>query len=340
MLSGLTILAAAGCQFPDYDLGEPGVGVGGEGAQGGSPVGAAGGGAGAPEPDPTCDPGQLCATTVPERWLGPVALWEARVGQQSEPPECPKGYGEPSDFHRELKASAAACTCACSAGAQVCDKPAAVSIYDDRGCQAECSKPTALACSTVSGCNGREGSLRADRPTPSGTCTAKVAQEIEAASWQYDVRLCQLTDAELPACTDGSGQCAPTPALPYTSQLCVVQVVAEGQPLPACPAEYPNGGDALYTDFSDDRGCSACTCDGLIGGSCSGTLTLTDGQECSNTLEYTLGSGCKQFGFGTQPTHLSAKYTLQEPGTCGVARDTKPTGDVLPKGSATVVCCL
>ena len=338
-LGGLTTLAAAGCQFPDYDLGE--ATRGGEGALGGSSVGAAGS-AGSANPDPSCEAGQLCATTVPEGWVGPVAFWQAKAGQQSALPDCPDGYGDPIDLHRELAAPAPACTCACAAEGQQCDKTAAVSLYLDLNCQTECAKPTALGCSTVSGCNGNQGTLRAEKPTPSGgTCKASLTSEIDAPTWQYDARLCQLNSADPPAaaCSDASGQCVPTPGLPYASQLCVVRVVPEGQALPACPAEYPNGGDALYATFSDERGCSACTCAGPSGGTCSGTLTLSDGHDCNSTFEYVLGSGCKSFAFAAQPTHLGAKYAL-EPGTCGVAIDPQPVGEAAPSGSATVVCCL
>jgi hypothetical protein len=339
-LGALATLAAVGCQFPDYDLGEPddsaGAGVGG------SSVGAAGAGGAAP-PDPLCDAGQLCATTIPEGWLGPVAFWQAKAGQQEAPPDCPTGYRDPRDLHRELQAPAPACTCTCAAEGQGCNNSAAVSIYSDLNCGNECAKPTALACSTVSGCNGNQGTIRAAKPTPSGgTCRASLTSEIEAATWQYEARICQLDSTDLleTACSDGSGLCAPTPGLPYPSQLCVVRVVAEGQALPACPDQYPNGGDALYTSFSDERGCSACACDGPSGGSCSGTLTLTDGQECSSKLEYVLGSGCKSFAFAAPPAHLGAKYALEEPGTCGVASDTQPIGEATPSGSATIVCCL
>jgi len=343
-LGGLTMLVAAGCQFPDYDLGEPDEDAGaGQGGSSTGAAGAAGAGGGAAPPDPLCDPGQLCATTVPEGWIGPVAFWEGRVGQQEAPPDCPEGYGDPSDLHRQLQVPTPECTCTCAVQGQGCNDSAAVTIYSDMNCQNECAKPSALACSTVSGCNGNQGTIRAAKPTPSGgSCKASVTSEIEAPSWKYEARLCQLesTDALATACTDGSGLCAPTPGLPYPSQLCVVRVVPEGQALPSCPAEYPSGGNALYATFSDERSCSACTCDGPSGGSCSGTLTLTDGQVCSSSFEYTLGSGCKTFSFTAQPAHLGAKYALEESGACGVGRDSQPTGDALPSGSATVVCCL
>ena len=341
-LGGLTVLAAAGCQFPDYDLGEPSNGAG-AGPGGSSSVGGLGGegGGGAPA-DPLCEAGQLCATTVPEGWVGPVAFWQGRVGQQETPPACPDGYGEPTDLFRVLQVPTPECTCACTVTGEACTKSAAVSIYWDMGCQNECATPTALACSTVSGCNGNQGTIRAAKPTPSGgSCQASVTPDVEPPTWKYEARLCELDGAAGAGaeCTDASGLCVVTPGLAYPSRLCVVRVVPEGQELPECPAEYPNGGDALYATFSDERGCSACTCDGPTGGACSGTLTLTDGGDCSKNLEYTLGSGCEKFSFSAQPAHISGKYALETSGTCGIASDTQPTGDATPSGSATVVCC-
>jgi hypothetical protein len=344
-LGGLAVLAAAGCQFPDYDLGEldNGAGAGQAGQGGSSPIGAAGGegGGGAP-PDPLCDAGQLCATTVPEHWTGPMAFWQGRVGQEA-PPDCPDGYGEPTDLFRLLEVPAAECTCTCGAVAgEVCTESAAVSIYWDLGCRNECAKPSALACSPVSGCNGNQGTIRAAKPAPAGgACKASVMRNIPTPSWKYEARLCQLNAADEPlaACTDDSGACAPTPGLAYPSRLCIVSVVSEGEELPECPAQYPNGGDVLYATFSDERACSACTCAEPTGGACSGTLTLTDGDACSNGFEYVLGSGCKSFGFTEPPAHLSATYALEKSGTCGVAIDTQPTGVAAPSGSATVVCC-
>lgn len=342
-------LGLAGCQFPEYDLargpagggagGFAGGGMGGTVADGNAAgMGAAGTG-GSSAPGPACGSGKACSNALPAGWLGPVAYWQAKVGEQSAPPDCPDGYVEPSDLHTGLDAPDGDCSCSCTSTDQVCDKAASVSVFLDLGCQTECSHASPLACTAISGCNGNQGTVLAEPPTPSGTCEAKVTSHaLEPVAWQYDARLCSLETAEMGSCAGSGELCTPTPRPPFASQLCVFRVVPEGQDLPECPPAYPNARDPLYTSFTDERACSDCKCSPPAGGSCAGKLTLSTGQSCSNTFEYTLGSGCKQFALDKQPTQVGAQYTLV-PGSCGIASDTKPTGGAIPSGSATVVCC-
>jgi len=343
-------LGLSACQFPEYDLarGQAGNAAGGvAGAVSGgtlsdgnaSGAGAAGTGGSSAEPVP-CGVGKACTNALPAGWLGPVAYWQAKVGEASGPPDCPEGYVEPSDLHTGLDAPAGDCSCSCTSTDQVCDKGAKVSVFLDLDCQTECAHASPLACTAISGCNGSQGTVLADAPKPSGSCEAKVTSHaLDPVTWQYDARLCSLETAEMGSCTEPGELCIPTPLPPFASQLCVFRVVPEGQEQPPCPASYPNAREPLYASFTDERECSSCTCSAPMGGSCAGKLTLSTGQSCSNAFEYTLGSGCKQFGLGTPPTQLGAEYTLV-PGTCGIARDTKPTGSAVPSGSATVVCCL
>ncbi|MES1185266.1 MAG: hypothetical protein ABUL60_15755 [Myxococcales bacterium] len=358
VLVGATALSVwpgvSGCQFPDYDLPRGGSGQSGSGADAGSSLGgvsaagmgspggadAAGDGSGgASTPIVACGLGLVCTAGVPAGWLGPVAHWQGKAG--TEQPDCPDGYADAVDLHAGLLAPDAECSCTCTPKGQVCDKGADVSVFTDMGCKNECFHASPLACTAVSGCDGSQGTVRADPPKPSGTCQAKVTTHVpDTVSWQYDARLCTLETAEPGSCTGDGELCTPTPGAPYASQLCVFRIVPEGQELPECPSEYPHAREPLYESFTDERGCSSCSCTGLIGGSCAGTLTLgTTGQSCGTGFEYKLGSGCLSFGFATPPVQLDAEYTLM-PATCGIARDTEPTGGALPSGSATVVCCL
>ena len=347
-------LGLAGCQFPEYDLARGQAGGGAGGAAGsvgggasagtvsdGNPAGMGGGGTdGDPvEPIP-CGTGKACTSALPAGWLGPVAYWQAKVGEVSAPPDCPDGYVEPSDLHTGLDAPDADCSCSCTSTEQVCDKGAKVSIFLDLDCKSECAHASPLACTAISGCSGSQGTVLADAPTPSGSCEAKVTSHALApVTWRYDARLCSLETAEMGSCTGTGELCVPTPLPPFASQLCVFRVVPEGQDPPECPASYPNARDPLYASFTDERECADCSCSAPSGGKCAGKLTLSTGQTCSNAFEYTLGSGCQPFGLATTPTQLSAQYTLV-PGSCGIAVDTKPTGGAVPSGAATVVCCL
>lgn len=355
---GLSVwLGVAGCQFPDYDLphgasGQAGTGADAGSTSGGVPsagaatdggaagAGGAGGDGSGGTPLVACGPGLVCSAALPAGWLGPVAYWLAKAGEPSDLPKCPDGYSEPIDLHAGLLAPDAECSCTCTPKGQVCDKAANASVFSDLGCINECFHAAPLACTSVSGCNGSQGSLLADAPKPSGTCEAKVTtQPLQPVAWEYDARLCSLDTAEPGSCTGEGELCTPTPERPFVSQLCVYQVVPEGQDFPECPAGYPHPREPLYDSFTDGRKCSSCRCTGLTGGTCAGTLTLNNQLSCGSGFDYQLGSGCKQFSFSTPPSELDAHYTLV-PGTCGISSDTEPTGGAIPSGSATVVCCL
>jgi len=350
MMSAVLSLALPACQFPEYGMasgrgGSAGAAEGGvpsatggapdDGGQGGSEESGAGG-QGGEQTSPTSCAAQTCVPSAPTGWLGPIAYWEGKTG--GTPPKCPRGYTEAEaiDLHRELVAPASACACTCVAQGQVCETT--LHIYDDMSCATKCSSVSVQACSAVSGCSGSQGSLRNDTPTLSGgSCQATVSEPV-AASWQYDARLCQPSGT----CEDPDQVCAPTPTSPYATQLCVMSVIPEGQPLPACPAEYPNARKDLYETYTDSRDCSDCTCGPVSGGSCSGKLTLSSGGDCSSSnADYQLGSGCKTFNLGAgniHPAHVGGQYTVV-PGTCGVANPAQATGSAEPSGSVTKVCC-
>jgi hypothetical protein len=345
-------LGVSGCQFPEYDLArggsgqtgaEAGASLGGTPTAGTAPEGGAGaaGEGGADNTPVACGAGLVCTAALPAGWLGPVAYWRDKAGDSADVPDCPDGYHDPIDLHTGLVAPDAECSCSCTPKGQACDKGANVSLSSDLGCANECFHATPLECTAVSGCTGSQGALQAAVPKPSGSCVAKVtSQPLGAVSWQYDARLCSLETAEPGSCTGPGELCTPTPSKGgYASQLCVYRVVSEGQNLPECPAAYPNAHEPLYESFTDERGCSSCVCSGLIGGACTGKLMLSSGASCSSEFEYILGTGCQKFTLSTSPAQLGAQYTLV-PGTCGVARDTEPTGGAVPSGSATVVCCL
>jgi hypothetical protein len=122
-----------------------------------------------------------------------------------------------------------------------------------------------------------------------------------------------------------------------------MRVLADGSDLPECPDAYPTRRGAFYDEdgFTDDRGCTACGCSGVTGGSCSGTLSISTGSDCSSDASYTLDSGCKTFNLGSgnvRPSHVGGHYTLL-PGACSVASASHATGSAAPSGSVTLVCC-
>jgi len=323
----------------------PSAGEAGEsgGDGGAAAVGAsAGGGAAGSDVVPPVSCEEPCVPHAPSGWQGPMALWEGQASGTNMPPSCPAGYAEPVDLHRELIAPPGPCTCSCSAQGQVCE--ATLRIYEDMACStnnvcATVSTSTG-SCTGVSGCTGSQGSARLDAPTISGgTCSWKVAQT-PPPSWKFNDRLCKPTSVG--SCDDDRDVCAPSPPIPYASQLCVVKAVLEGQPIPQCPSAYPSFYQTLHEAYTDARGCSDCTCGNVSGGSCTGTALISSGIDCSAGPEFAPSTVCKVFdlgsGGGVHPTHVGGKYVATA-GTCNVAVPSTPFGMAVPSGYAHVVCC-
>jgi hypothetical protein len=310
--------ALASCQFPDYQLEE-------DIATGGSPAAE------------LCERPDSCVPAAPAGWRGPAAFWHDASNGEA-PPECPEGYESPTDAHDRPSGDDADCSCRCEAGEQTCDEPPQVTLFQDLACETVCEVAAPEACMEVSGCNGSLGTIRAAPAQPTGGCTATVEKTTTAPSWQRDARLCELSRPTRGSCATDEQACVPTPEAPFSSQLCVYRVVLEGEAIPACPASHARPAATLYTSFSDDRDCAECTCTGLTGGSCEGTVRLSSGDDCSESVEYTLGSGCQSFSLPRSPTRIAGDYTLT-PGSCAVESEPMPTGAVTPAGNALVVCC-
>lgn len=319
------------CQFPSYDFAPLG-------GAGGSAAGSAGTGGGGSTAD-SCQPGQACFSLVPEGWLGPVALWQAATASVEDIPDCPEGYDTPSDVHAGLRAPDASCDCTCSSTVQQCQGPLDVFIHNDLGCQNRCATPAADSCASFTTCSSAATSILALSKPPAGSCIAQVDKTTVAPEWRVTARLCELASAGNGACESNDEACVPLPAAPFSSQVCVYRVVLEGEPIPTCPAAYPRGPQALYSSFSDDRECGACTCEGPTGGSCGGKIFISDADDCSDSVEYTIGSGCQQFMLDSPPESVEAELVLTATGTCSVAARPQPIGQARPSGSALVVCC-
>ncbi|MEI9939580.1 MAG: hypothetical protein WDO69_30860 [Pseudomonadota bacterium] len=357
MMSTILSLALPACQFPTYGMATGGVSVGGqtdggmtsapggaasdagEGGEGGEGGGAGDGGtemsgAGGAETAP-CPSQASCVAGPPTHWTGPIAFWEGTV--DASLPPCPQGYTTPIDLHRALMVPTDTCQCTCAPLGQVCQ--AMLHVFDDLMCEHPCATLSTQMCNAVSGCTGSQGSMRGDSATISGgTCEPSVTKP--PPSWQYNARLCQPTGG---SCEDSSQVCAPTPTYPYATQLCVMSVITEGRPLPACPAEYPNVGKAFYTDYTDNRQCSECGCSGVTGGSCSGKITISSGSDCTGGSESCeLNGVCTHFdlsqGNNLHPTHAVGDYSIT-PGVCGVATPPQGSGKAEESGTATMVCC-
>lgn len=317
--------ASAGTSGLGGSLHEGGAGDGGDGADGG-------GGADS-EPCPVAD----CVAAPSGGWIGPIALWDERTGT---PPDCPAGYGAPLDRYHGLNAPDGACKCTCTPEGQSCAEDTSLQIFTDMSCSSSCATVTAPGtCSATSGCTGSQGSMFAEIPTPSGGTCRATPSPIDEPTWDYSVRVCQLSSKR---CEDPNQVCAPRRPPPFVTASCVMRIVQAGQEPPECPADFPHASPPFYERYDDGRGCTPCACSGVTGGECSGTLTLSSGGDCSSGASMALGSSCTRFDLGpgssVQPRHVGAAYVLK-PGTCSVTTAPKPMGSAVEIGSAVVVCC-
>jgi hypothetical protein len=346
-LLGLAACVGVGCQFPDYvvtvqedggrELGagtSMGGGASGDGSVGGAvgrePVGGSG-------PASTCDASFTCAPALPAGWLGPVALWKGRGGDEA--PSCPEGYDSATDLHALPSGAKASCSCHCVSQGETCVGQSSIEFRLDQYCQqASCAIATGASCTLVDGCNSKEGSIRAPiGGTVGGTCVATPSAQLPPARWNQDARLC-IPSQGGPSCGAEGGQCLPTPRQPFGSPLCVYRVALPGQSLPDCPAAYPNGREVLYDSFTDERTCAGCQCTGPDGGTCGGKVSIGSGDACVAELEYELGSGCVKYNLSARLSHVSVEPVLT-PGACVVTVEPEPLGSVVPSGSAHLVCC-
>ena len=365
MMSAIVSLALPACQFPSYGTAHGGGGSGGDSA-GGLPADAGGGdeggeageagaggdagdggsadggkGAGGAGGAPAICPAQSCVPRAPKGWQ-PVAFWERMAGAAGAPPGCPAGYTDPEDLHHDL-VGGDGCSCTCSAQGQVCQ--GTLHIYNDLACASQCATASPLSsppsCDAVSNCPGAQGSVRVDPATISGGSCVPTVSPPGPASWQWDTRLCPISEAAV--CEDPSQVCAPMPGFPFVSQSCVMSVVSADHTPPECPEGYASASPPLYESFTDKRECSGCTCSGVSGGSCTTKLTLTSGSDCKNPpWEFTTDlPSCKTFNLGSGgvvPTHVGGLYSVNR-GTCGVTSPSHTLGTIAPSGQITVVCC-
>jgi hypothetical protein len=129
-----------------------------------------------------------------------------------------------------------------------------------------------------------------------------------------------------------SGQvCAPVPAAPFSTGVCIAQPGAAT----TCPSAYPIGPQVFYTGVDDQRGCAACQCVGPGGGAClAPSPAVTACQPASGSWD---APGTCSSITGPEEVKLAAPATLVDAGSCA-ASGGAPSGDATPTG-ATSFCC-
>ncbi|AUX42173.1 uncharacterized protein SOCE26_036000 [Sorangium cellulosum] len=249
--------------------------------------------------DPACG-GFVCTTAVPEGWSGFFALFD---GEPAKDPGCPAGFasGEPFVGNRSLVAPPASCTCSCDpAEGQTCAPLENIVIHvSDAPCGEEfyCSFPLETPDWEAGQCKGPNGvfggrqtcgsgsntmcsettgdpcavSVRVDPLAASGgACAANPVQvEKPPPRWTVLGRACAAAEPLGQGCNAGQ-VCAPRPAAPFESGLCIAK---DGDS--SCPPGAYTEKHVFFTDVEDNRSCTDdCTCGAPSGGTCPTNVAL------------------------------------------------------------------
>jgi hypothetical protein len=295
-------------------------------------------------PPPHCGGQFACVPAVPPGWSGPVELYDG----SDAPPACTPRFTGPSyDGNGSLGATPATCGCSCGAATGVqCPSPT-LTLYAGAPGLTACTSTQKCAsvqfpanvCSplpTLPLCSMASGTITyvsgpGSAPT-GGSCAASPSVGLAPVTWGVNARACASSLA--PAQTDcaASQICAPVPASPYQSGLCVAQAGDA-----ACPAGYP-AKTLYYGGVSDTRTCAGCSCGPVTGASCSAKLetsTSTDSSCSASVITYGLPlNTCAP----VQSTGEFRVTTVLSGGACAPSTPA-PSGAATPT-SPTTFCCV
>jgi hypothetical protein len=285
--------------------------------------------------DPMCmSQGFACVPAAPSGWTGPGAYYSGA----SAAPSCPGGYPTDSlDGNSDVVGSPAMCSCSCGAVQGAGCSSVGLTYYQQLNCGGGSCGTDSLPPSfcVVAPCDAK--SVAASPPTvQGGACTPSANDTIPPVTWSKSQRGCT---GQVGGGCGAAMVCAPPVASPFAPTRCVYSPGTQ-----PCPAGYANPSTTAYGGVNDTRGCTACSCGGAAGLSCSQpTVTLWTDSVCSQQQLSTIPAdgSCAQLGGGGNMIPKGGEasaFGLQGVGSC-------PAGGGAPQGSVTpakptTVCCL
>ncbi len=285
--------------------------------------------------DPVCTgAGYSCAEPAPNGWKGPMTLQEA-----NNLAACAAPFAQPvADASSGFNAPAATCTCSCPnpAMGETCLNAANVTLYTGSGCGSSCSSfglPPNGFCFGGLSCMGGTYSVNAAAPTPqNGSCNPKSSTIFPAPTWTTSSRTCAYSGPMDPGGCTNNAQCISKPAAPFGG-VCVAQLGDL-----ACPAPYSTK-HLYYSGFTENRSCTACTCNSPTGGTCNtGTLNYYSDSGCNTKITTTPFGACVNFSTGNLIHGVdTGPFSLGSAGTC-TSSGGAPQGSATPSGPTTVCC--
>ncbi|HEX8796330.1 MAG TPA: hypothetical protein VF765_35510 [Polyangiaceae bacterium] len=322
-----------------------GDGPSGSGSGSASSSSGAGSSSGSPQGDAessTCQGAFHCVPGVPVGWSGPVELYDGTI----TPPPCDSGFSSmPTyDGNDQLTAPAATCGCSCDGATGVQCAAPTLSVYSLMGCAASdlCATHVLGAgqCASIdfsSGCGGGPTLVELALPegaASGGSCSPQPSKALPPTSWSAAGRACAPASPPAPANCPAQSVCAPRSSSPYLQGLCIMH---DGDA--ACPALGYSVKHVLYAGIDDTRDCTACTCGGVTGSSCTTTLlTFPPGTPgCTATPNTLTAPVTCSTGIPAQQSNALLKMGATG-GTC-TPGNVQPTGSATPAGPTTF-CCL
>lgn len=252
---------------------------------------------GAVETMPVTDSGALecvagvCLPPAPADWNGPAVFVDSEDSNDS--PGCPDSFPEEvAMLHDELVAPAAECACECgdALGAS-CDTLVLEFHGADSTCLGGANDEYVIgsSCEDEPSVTNSSRFWSVDQPgLVGGACSPTAETTVPGPTWTTDTLVCGMASSRHETC-EGGRTCVPTPPSDSFSSVCIWRPGSF-----ECPAGGFTEQFVRYSTFTDDRDCSACSCDSPEG-DCVGNVRLWPSDDCSGGLAagtVPVGGGC------------------------------------------------
>lgn len=281
-----------------------------------------------------CSGANTCAPVAPSGWQGPVVIWEGT----GTPPSCASFYLDVFDGGTSPSGNPASCSCSC--GPVTGSACGATTVQFGTGsCTTACGTPAIVAqggCVNVTtqatACGSGVQMQISAVPADGGGCQADASVDAQAPTWANLATACAPSQQSAAGC--GADQvCVPAAGSPFESTFCVLKAGNN-----TCPSPFTNQ-HLYYSDITDTRGCTPCTCGSPSGVDCDTNAHVTSWSNMSCTtgkgVDYSpLPVACAALG----TAHYLTLSTSATGGTCTPSGGT-PTGGV-SQANLTTICCL
>ncbi len=246
--SGSVGSGSAGASGGGGAAGDAGADVGGSGGTGGVEAGLGGSAGSGGVISKICGGAEVCAPTSVTGWDDKLLVYWGTAATT-----CPGGTTEVFKGGTSLNAPAAQCKCECG-GSVTCPSSATFNIHSTAGCGAACQSIVASGntCMPLTPFCVAPPHQYSITPQAFGSnCAAQPSETVPKADFQDRTLVCAAPATG----TCNGGDCITKPPSGFAQQACIGR---NGTHL--CPAGPYSVRTLSYSNFVDNRGCSACVC--------------------------------------------------------------------------------